>query len=470
MKITFVVDTLYDLYKREWPERVSNFLFKTPGCISADYDTFGWRYHNKEVISDFANLGYVNIVESNQYTNVPYSFYLINIGRIEHLTNPSFFDNMAGHTKEFLHYTNLPIMLFYALEGTGFLSLDVYKNLIKKRNDHGLNNKIYIFSLVHYNDAYFNKVQFSDMDPELKDLHWIHSICFFPRYAGRTTHTVSMIENMIETGSIVEQHDYANKKYNFLCLNSTPSQNRIMLLKMLYDEPKIWNNNLISHRFQFPESEDEVNNARRCEIMSILQQEKSYVADNDTKEILADCLPILENTVATSDFMKFIKKLLYTKVPPVTIIKGDGPPVNDIYDINWYKDTVFSLVTETFQWQSENQCNHTMLTEKVTKSIVHKHPFIIYGYGNSHKLLQLYGFKTFEDLFNIPKDGINGNLTSAERLYHIINSLKNFDVRKIDTKELEARTLYNYNHLINTDWYQAQCDIIKKEIMIQSNL
>ena len=470
MKITFVVDKVHDIYKRDWTEKVTDFLFQTPGCVSANDDTFGWRYHNKELIANHVNSGHVDLVSYKDYTYNPYSYYVINIGRIEHLLNPTWIYHIDQDVFEFLNKTNMPILLFYALEGTGFLRVEDYKNIVFHKNNRKLKNKFFILSLTHYNDIDFNEVRLSDLDLLLEDFDWIHSVSFFARYANKTMHTDSTVDIWKRTNYIIKDHDYKNKKYNFLCLNNTPSHNRIMILKMLYADDKLYNSNLISNRYTFTEDPVEMMRARTAEIQSIINQEKQYTYDENAKEFLASHNIVDKATITSNEYIKFLIELLYKPIAPVTVIPGDGPATNDNFDLNWFYDSIFSLVTETYQWTHETSCNHTMITEKTTKCFVQKHPFIIYGYGNSHLLCQKYGFKTFDSVFGLPRDLGPGNITMTERLYNIMKFLKNFDISKIDINLVKEYTEYNYNRLVDTDWHKVQCDLLKDKIRLQSNL
>lgn len=463
MKITFVVDKICNLQQNEWTEKVSDFVCTTPGCLAANNDTWGWRYANKELVRDFVNFGYINLKTVDNYVYTNYSFYLINISSVEHLTKQTFWENMNDKTISFLKNTNIPILLFYALEGTGYLDKSVYINIIKKRNEYGLTNKFVLLSLCYFNDHHFNRFDFSELDPLLADFKWILSTCFFIRYVGKTTHAESTIYYWKKENKIVENHDYNNKRYDFLCLNNAPTLNRILLLKLLHSNKKIWDNNLISNRFDYRDAR-----ATQAELVYLTEKEKDYFLDNNIKQSLTKKNLYFFNILDT-DFCKFIKFLYDTPLAPIKIIDKDGPPLNDSFETDWYRDSVFSLVTETYAWTNNCYTNYTMFTEKTTKSIIQRHPFIIFSYANNHKLCNLLGFKTFEDLFGIPKDGELGNLTTVERLYHIYKMIINFDKNKLDIETIKNHTNYNYNHLISTDWYSIQCNYIL-DLFRESNL
>ena len=463
MKITFVVDKICNIMQNEWTDKVSDFVCTTPGCVAANNDNHGWRYLNKELIRDFVNLGYINLKTVDNFINTSYSFYVINISSAEHLIDQTFWDFMDSKTINFLKTTNIPIMLFYPLEGTGYLDKSVYVNIIKKRNNYGLKNKFILLSLCYYNDHHFNKFNFAELDPLLEDFKWVVSTCFLIRYVGKSTHTDSTIEHWKKDKKIVPDHDYNNKKYDFLCLNNAPTLNRILLLKLLYSNEKLWNNNLISNRFiDFNDNHGTV-----IQLLHLTKKEKEYFKDDSIKKSIEDNIYFFN--FSQTELGKFLKKLSDSDLAPVKVIENDGPAYNDGFNSDWYRDSVFTLITETYAWTQNFYTNYTMFTEKTTKSIIQRHPFIIFSYANNHKLCNLFGFKTFETLFNIPKDGELGNLTTLERLYHIYNMLCNFDREKLDIQMIKNYTEYNYNHLISTDWYNVQCNYML-DIFRESNL
>lgn len=443
MKITFVVDRVNNINEASDTQKLTDYICATPGCYAQENtNTAGWHYHNKALIREFVKNDYIDLVEFKNYSTNSQSFYVVNIANMLHLTNATFYNFLTEDAIDFLRKTNIPILLFYPLESTGWLQKNTYLNIIEKRNNLKLKNKIFLLSLVYYNDVDFNRFELSKLDDKLIDFNWIYSTCFFIRYTGKNDMGKSVVDYYKEQNKFIDKHNYNTKKYNFLCLNNSPSLNRRLILQLLFNNKNLWENNLISNRFY-----DSNILGTRADIHSImLQENQKFMNEN---------------------FKKFVSDLNFWQQAPVHIIPNDGPPevhLNDSFLVDWYRDTVFTIVTETFAWTKNSFCNHTLLTEKTIKSFIMKHPFIIFSYNNNHKLCDLLGFKTFENLLGIPQDGEYGNLTTIERLFNLYHCLMNFDKTKLDIDKITEYTEYNYNHLVNTDWYEKQIDFLSEAL------
>ena len=102
---------------------------------------------------------------------------------------------------------------------------------------------------------------------------------------------------------------------------------------------------------------------------------------------------------------------------------------NQTYLLKYFKNTYFSIVTETcympefpndaptaFLYNGNTAPN--FITEKVFKPIGHKHPFIFVGMPNSLEVLKSWGYKTFDGLIDESYDKETDN---SERLLKIVN-------------------------------------------------
>lgn len=459
MKITFVVEKITDLiYNKDDEGLTSEFVCATPNCYHADKKEFGWKYHNKREIADLVNFGYANLLTKEMYSHSQNSFYLICISQKYDLEEQFFWNYMSSDTIDFLKRTNIPILLYYASEGVGFTDYKYYIKMIEKRNELGLTNKFVLFSLSNFVDILGKKISLSELDPILEDFKWVPSLSFLIRYACKTTLSDSTIEHWINNSYIIKEHDYAAKKFNFVCLNNLPSYNRILLLKVLYHNKELWDNNIISNRNTYPENKPSFNST----LMKIIHKEKDYVDEKYRfGKIISNNMDQFLATSGFSELVIFIRKLTTWSECPTTLIDDITLQLNDRFNLSWFKDCVFSLVTETYQWHEANKfLNFPMVTEKSIKPIVQRQPFLIFGYPNNHKLLNDLGFKTYEELLGFPKDGDIGNLTTVERLYNITKGLYNFDKTKLNVGLLKEYADFNYNHLVNTDWRRLQCDLL----------
>jgi len=129
--------------------------------------------------------------------------------------------------------------------------------------------------------------------------------------------------------------------------------------------------------------------------------------------------------------------------------------INDRYfNPEWYDDTYFSLVVET--WIEKYQYP-VFLTEKTWKPIMYKHPFMIWGQQGSLAYLKELGFETYENLFDESYD-LEEN--SNKRLQAIITNVRNLrnqrsrlnisQKRNYD-KITQEKIEHNYNLFFNSD-------------------
>ena len=121
-------------------------------------------------------------------------------------------------------------------------------------------------------------------------------------------------------------------------------------------------------------------------------------------------------------------------------VKGDVGITNDINSL-WHIDNwnshFLSVVTETTVYTD------VFLTEKTLKPIIGKRPFIILGDKNIYKLLQDWGFDTFDDLFG---KGYN-EANYEQRIEWIVSNIQ--DLNKESNLEqllldLKPRLEHNY--------------------------
>lgn len=121
-------------------------------------------------------------------------------------------------------------------------------------------------------------------------------------------------------------------------------------------------------------------------------------------------------------------------------------------DINYYSNSYFSLVTETFYHSSEFANERPVFfSEKIFKPIAMKHPFILVSPPGYLKELRKLGYKTFSGIIN---ESYNNIVDDTDRLVAIVN-----EVRRLSTQTPEqwikwqtrAKDIveYNYNVLMS---------------------
>ena len=125
-------------------------------------------------------------------------------------------------------------------------------------------------------------------------------------------------------------------------------------------------------------------------------------------------------------------------------VGGDVGITNDITSlghINNWNSHFLNVVTETTVYTD------VFITEKTLKPIIGKRPFIVLGDNNIYKLLQDWGFDTFDDLFGT---GYN-NPDYQKRIDWIIENLKDLSKQENLDKvlqELKPRLEHNYQQFL----------------------
>jgi len=124
------------------------------------------------------------------------------------------------------------------------------------------------------------------------------------------------------------------------------------------------------------------------------------------------------------------------------------------FNCDWYNDTYFSLVSETWtddtrevtKWGGppEYRGPWPFVTEKTMKPMAYQHPFLIYGQSNTLKYLHNLGFESYENLFDESYDQIDNSQSGPDlKLKAIIDNVKNFKRQEYDSITLE-KIQHNY--------------------------
>ena len=108
-----------------------------------------------------------------------------------------------------------------------------------------------------------------------------------------------------------------------------------------------------------------------------------------------------------------------------------------IVDGEAYRDTYFSLVTETvFNYP------HSFRTEKIWKPVAVGHPFIAVANSGFYRDLHNMGFKTFGHVINESFDSIDNNQDRIERITEVVEDLCQQD---LDSFLAECYNVCKYN-------------------------
>jgi hypothetical protein len=167
---------------------------------------------------------------------------------------------------------------------------------------------------------------------------------------------------------------------------------------------------------------------------------------------LSKCGQALNNDLLFHDIKSEYEKLLPELPLTVNIEKSNNKNYIDLDDLNYFNNSYFSLVTETFYFP-KNQY-HTIdetgifFTEKIFKPIAAMHPFIIVSRPYSLNFLKKMGYKTFHPYINESYDNIESD---DKRLIAIVEEVKRL-CEQTDNQWLEwqhnIKNIVEYNFSI----------------------
>ena len=112
------------------------------------------------------------------------------------------------------------------------------------------------------------------------------------------------------------------------------------------------------------------------------------------------------------------------------------------FNPQWYNDTYFSVVIETFQ---HGECYWP--TDKTLKPLAYYHPFLVIGQPGVLALLRKMGFETYENLFDESYDNIQD---FKSRLDAVVKNIDNFKIEPYDS-ETQRRIQHNHNHFFDKE-------------------
>lgn len=135
-------------------------------------------------------------------------------------------------------------------------------------------------------------------------------------------------------------------------------------------------------------------------------------------------------------------------------VDTENTMLNPIWDWNetshWYKDSVFSVVTETNFYQTDRDSTR-FITEKTFKSVANCSPFILVSVPNSLAVLKNLGYQTFSPWINESYDHESNDNKRLLMIVHEIERLCNLpedQLRKFRS-EIEHICKHNFNILLS---------------------
>jgi hypothetical protein len=444
-----------------------------------------WGEQNKQLLSYWVSTGEFNIIERKDFSNQENPFYLVVFNRVDELMNEKLWDYISTDTVSFLKTTNIPILLFYALEmSASTITETAIKTFVSRKVKLGLTNEVIILSLSSYYNTLGEKLKLSDIDPEIENVTWVPSVGFLDAWNVRTAKlTMSPVQVMIDYGNTVslDQHILENKTRLGLCLNNLGRENRVMLTQAVHSFGHQFKEILTSQRYdtnpqgllhtcskylkqQEPFTENE--HLKRLAYLGL--RNLGYKYDN-TEEHMRERELLQQQSAVCGFICKIVEDGF--KNPSLRKTIDSSSDLNRMWDESWYKDSWCSVITETHCNSHTSELNSPlvespMLTEKILKPMLNHHPFVVFGHCYTHRLLQELGFRTFEQSwFNLPKDGEIGNITMIERLYNLVESFKYLsglseNQLAIKWESIKPDLVHNRNLLLTNNWARIQASLI----------
>lgn len=157
-------------------------------------------------------------------------------------------------------------------------------------------------------------------------------------------------------------------------------------------------------------------------------------------------MPIRLNKHFRDKFIKLldnrIEKSIYSQVYLGRYLPGDDAYKHDDRYNNpqWYSNTGYSVVLET------SIDDVKFITEKTFKPIANGHPFIVLGSPGILKVLQNYGFQTFDSIIDESYDDEH-NL--SKKMDMIINLIDNMTLDKL--RDMRDIVVHNKNHFFDEE-------------------
>jgi len=248
-------------------------------------------------------------------------------------------------------------------------------------------------------------------------------------------------QNTFVKESFLSEVSYRRKKA--LILNRRLRLHRLSLLSLLVEDE------LLEHTlssFSFEDGLIHYTNGMD-DVLQHHQFMKDFIVEDE----------LINKILKGFEKLKKIKKqtLDFENLDPVG---GLGHETADLY-----KDTYFSLVTETMFVDDEG-----FVSEKTFKPIIHYHPFVVLGSAYTLKHLKELGFKTFDKWWDESYDLEENHGERFKKVYDVLESLiKKTDDEWVDIyKEIKEVIIYNRNHLLSFGNMKMLSNKVKDNIIL----
>ena len=345
--------------------------------------------------------------------------------------NKSIFDFISEKWKILLKRKNCNILLYFGLEHE--MPITYFSKIYISLQNNNINpNKLFIISN-----------NFSNIDNNLKFLNKFgisnsRKINFLTYYEQLKTKSNEIIDDNITDKFITKsEYDVFKKTKKCLILNRRLHIHRKIFLSLIMYH-NIFDSNLISFDFDFEKNrvgdfKQEIYTDRYVDFNFLINKSnvQEYLFNNSIKnKILLGYSKLKEKNKNLLDVDNFNSI--------------DGREL-EIDDKNLYKETCFSVITETEMFSNHDR----YITEKTIKPIQQLHPFIILGPYGTLEYLKKLGFKTFDKWWD---ESYDLEKNSSKRLLMVYNVFKELNDKSFDEwnkiyKEIKKILIYNRDNL-----------------------
>ncbi len=373
----------------------------------------------------FINGQHFKVITLDQYNESIPAFYLVNLNHCVDRFNSTWVRLLREETVKFLKQTNMSIILSQPIEHTyDFISqthgenrlsdsLNILDNLLCERGLSTNDILIHGISKIHRKSWTLNQRRLTD----IFSYHFLDEARHFDEYG-----------ESILFQQHVQNFDHKNKK--FICLNRVPRELRTLFFLKCKEF-------LSESHYSFLGEEPPWRKMSRHELD--IRFEESC---NNNQNLLH----LLKHKNEVIDMI------------PLTLPGDDTTNQRENKNLNQYRKSVwYEIVMETHDFHF-HKIPMSILSEKITWPILNHLPFVTVGHRMNTQFLEQLGFKTFDDLFFKSGEYRHSGLDVSEYLECLHEAIHNFN-KKCDREtfmELKERLEFNYNHLLQTDWYKKE--------------
>jgi hypothetical protein len=112
----------------------------------------------------------------------------------------------------------------------------------------------------------------------------------------------------------------------------------------------------------------------------------------------------------------------------------------------YYRDSYFSVVSETTFYYRDGSQNSRFITEKTFKAIIMSHPFVIVSIPKSLEVLKELGYKTFSPWID---ESYDQEMDDNKRMMMIVNEIErlcNLSQEDLEKFLVAMKEVCSYNH------------------------